>query len=67
MENSGAHSKNISSAKEGRARATGALGQSPHCPCLLVPTASQATDETAIGDLPSALGTRRGNGCTMGD
>ncbi|KAJ8558413.1 hypothetical protein K7X08_005179 [Anisodus acutangulus] len=31
---------------------------SPHCSRLLVPTASQATDETAIGDLPSPLGIR---------
>lgn len=57
MENPGAHSKNIPSAKEGRAGATRALGQGPHRSRLLVPTASQATDETAIGDLPSSLGT----------
>ena len=57
MENTGAHGKNIPAAKEGRARAPGALGQGPRCPCLLVPTASQATAQTSVRDFPSPLRT----------
>ena len=57
VENTGAHGKNIPAAKEGRASAPGALGQGPRCPCLLVPTASQATAQTSVRDFPSPLRT----------
>ena len=55
MENFGAHGKNIPSAKEGRACSPRALGSGPMCPCLLVPTASKTTAQTAARDLPSPL------------
>jgi len=62
MENTGAHGKNIPSAKEGRACSPGALRQGPNCPCLLVPAASQPTVQTpACRDLPSPL--RAGGTC----
>lgn len=48
VENTGTHSKNFPSAEERRAGATGAPRQGPDSPCLLVPAASQATDQTAI-------------------
>lgn len=46
MEDTGTHSKNLPAAKEGRAGASGAAGQSPNVPCLLVPRTSQATAQT---------------------
>lgn len=47
VENIGAHSKDLTSAKERRTRSSGAFGQSPSRPCLLVSAPSQATAQSS--------------------